>query len=322
MTLTGPAPEVARDRWGRPLIVPPQPLGADPVPYTRATTIAKTLDDSSGLMVWKQRMTLLGAVARRDLLTAAAATDVSDSRTLNRLAGEAAEAGGASAAATTGTALHAFTERLDTGQPLGHVPPEYADDLAAYADLGERVGWTVHGVEEFLVLDGYKVAGTADRVLEIDGVRYIADIKTGSSVGFPHAWAMQLAVYAHGVPYDIGTRQRRPWDVPVNKDRALIVHIPAGRGKASAHWLDIAAGWEQVPLAMKVREWRKRRDLLAPWEPPTLPADVRDPVVAAIATAGDVDALTAVWAAHKDSWTGEHTALAAARKKDLTAAAA
>lgn len=306
-TLTGPAPTIERDRWGRPMIAPPQPLGAKPVPYTRATTVAGTLDDLNGLMLWKQRMTMLGLVARRDLLTAAAATSPEDKKELNRLAEQAADAGGATAAATTGTALHAFTERLDRGLDVGHVPSEYQADLDAYQAKATEIGWGVAAVEQFTVLDPHRIAGTTDRVLEIDGRRYIADIKTGSSVDFPHKFAAQLAIYAHAQPFDLETRKRMPWDVIPDQERALLIWLPAGQGKCEVKWLDIAAGWEAVQLAMKVRAWRSRRDLLKTYTQP-------DPILAAIEQAATVDDLNDLWAANAQNWRDEHTHAAATRK--------
>lgn len=313
MTLTGPAPTLERDRWGRPLIAPPQPLGAKPVPYTRATTVAKTLDRPEGLMLWKQRMTLLGLVARPDLRIAAAATDTDNSKALNRIAEEAADAGGASAAATTGTALHAFTERMDRGLDAGHVPEENVADLGAYGHLAAEIGWQVRHVEVFTVLDAHRVAGTADRVVEIDGRWYIADLKTGASVDFHHAWSVQLAIYAHGLPYDIEARTRLPWDVIPDTDRALIIHLPAGQGRAAAYWIDIAAGWEAFRLSMQARRWLARRDLLTPYASPL----TADPVLAAIENATSPDELTAIWGSHQAAWTAQHTDAARARKAHL-----
>lgn len=316
MTLTGPAPTIDRDRWGRPLIAPPQPLGAKPEPYTRATTVAKTLDRPEGLMLWKQRMTLLGLVARPDLRIAAAATDAEDSKALNRIAEEAADAGGASAAATTGTALHAFTERLDRGLDVGHVPEEHVGDLDAYRRLGAEIGWSIQHVEQFTVLDAYRVAGTADRVVEIDGRWYIADLKTGASVAFHHAWAVQLAIYAHGMPYSIQERQREPWAMVPDAERAVVIHLPAGQGSAAAYWIDIGSGWEAFRLAMQARKWLARRDLLTPYAPPPPPGD---PVLAAIENATSADELTALWAMCRSAWTDQHTSAAKARKAALTA---
>lgn len=307
---TGPTKDVPRDRWGRPMLPPPQPLGAKPIAYTRATTVAKALDDTAGLMLWKQRMTLLGLVARRDLLIAAAATSPEDSKALNRLATEAADAGGATAAATTGTALHAFTERLDRGMDVGHVPAEHVGDLDAYQQLARDVGWRVRAVEQFTALDPYRVAGTADRVLEIGGRWYIADLKTGSSVGFHHAWAIQFAIYAHAIPFDIEHMRRVPWERTPELDRALVIHLPAGKGRASAHWIDIAAGWDAFRLAMQARTWLARKDLLTPYTAPG-----QDPLLAAIEQAPTVDALHALWTQHRDDgWTPAHTRAAAARK--------
>lgn len=313
--LVGPGKGVTRDRYGRPLVTPPQPINAKPTPYTRATTVAKTLEDTSALMAWKQRMTTLGLVSRRDLLTAAAATDPGDKKELNRIAEQAADAGGATAAATTGTALHAFTERIDTDMDLGHVPEEYKADLDAYRRLAEQVGWIVRGVEEFLVLDSYRIAGTADRILEIDGRHYIGDVKTGSSVAYPHAWAAQLAIYSRSMRYDVETNRRTAWDVIPDQNRALVVHVPAGQGRADAYWIDVKAGWESVHLAMKVRQWRKTRNLLTPWTE-------SDPILDAIESAETVDQLTATWELFRTEWTEAHTEAAKAKKTSLTASAA
>ncbi|UNX54112.1 PD-(D/E)XK nuclease family protein [Georgenia sp. TF02-10] len=316
--LVGPGKGIIRDRWGRAMIVPPQPLGAKAVPYTRATTVAKTLEDQSGLMTWKQRMTLLGLVARRDLLTAAAATDPTDKQTLNRLAEQAADAGGSTAAATTGTALHAFTERLDTGADLGHVPPEHSADIAAYVRLADQVGWEVLGVEEFVVCDAFRIAGTADRVLRLpDGRVVIGDVKTGSSVAYPHAWAVQTAIYAHSMRYDPETGKRLPWEKVPDQERALVVHVPARQGTATAYWVDIARGWEALLLSMKARTWRQEKNLLTPWEPPAAAPEEphRDAVLALIETTATVDELIKAWELYAGhGWTEAHTAAAAARR--------
>jgi hypothetical protein len=51
---TRPATEIPRDRWGRPLIEPPD--GGKPIGYTRVSTLAKALDDKTSLMDWKCRI--------------------------------------------------------------------------------------------------------------------------------------------------------------------------------------------------------------------------------------------------------------------------
>ena len=65
-----PDTEIPRDRWGRPLIIPPE--GGEPVPYNRASGVGKTLDDLNNLMAWKARKVAEGLVRRPDLLTGVA----------------------------------------------------------------------------------------------------------------------------------------------------------------------------------------------------------------------------------------------------------
>jgi hypothetical protein len=314
--LTGPAPTIPRDPWGRPLLPPPNPPGAKPVPYTRATTMAGALDDQFGLTLWKQRTVALGLAARHDLLAAVASTSPGDKERLNELVEAAMDAGGGTVAATVGTALHAFTERIDRGLDVGHVPAQYEADVAAYQELAAKIGWQVDAVEQFTVLDPFRIAGTADRILTIDGRTYIADIKTGSDVSYHHGWAVQFAIYAHGLPYDVEARKRVPWPNQPDQDRAVVVHLPAGQGTARAYWIDIAAGWEALALALKVRGWRGRRDLLSAYTPRAEEPDP-DPIMVAIAAAVDVPHLNQVWARHQNEWTRDHTAAAVARKAAL-----
>ena len=119
-------------------------------------------------------------------------------------------------------------------------------------------------IEQFCVLDKYKIAGTPDRIVEYKGERFIADIKTGR-IDHPNNIAIQLAIYANGNPYDIATGRRGTWG-DVNKDKAIIIHLPAGTGLCKLVWIDIAEGWKGVQFAMKVRQWRDKKGLATPFE--------------------------------------------------------
>lgn len=114
--------------------------------------------------------------------------------------------------------------------------------------------------------------------------------------------------------------QLLPDPIDVDLERAIIIHLPAGTGQCTLHWVDINAGWEAVQLAAKVRDWRARKGLTEPYisaaEPYSSPVDE---VAAAIADATDEAALYRAWDKHQDRWTDEHTAAAAARKAELTA---
>lgn len=250
--------QIERDRYGRPLVKPPK--GGKPIAYTRATTIANSLDDPSALTAWKMRMAAIGLTIRSDLLLAINASQ-DDKMAINKYIEDAMEIAGASRAATIGTALHAFTEKLDLGQELGPIPDEWAGDIRAYEETTKQLDKIF--IEQFCVLDKYKIAGTPDRLVEYKGERFIADIKTGR-IDHPNNIAIQLAIYANGLPYDVTTATRSKWG-EVNKDKAIIIHLPAGTGLCKLVWIDIAEGWKGVQFAMKVRQWRDKKGLVVPF---------------------------------------------------------
>lgn len=301
-------PEIERDRWGRPMIVPPG--GGKAVPYTRATTLAGAVEDQSNLIKWKSRMTLLGA-AKQPHLALAALAAADNKFELNKLAEKAAEAAGSDVAAMTGTAMHSFTERIDRGQPIGDVPDLYRADVVAYQEATAAMR-RLH-VEELVVCDEIRAAGTPDIIVEFDGARYIADKKTGS-VDYPHKMAAQLAIYAHSQHYDIATGQRTP--LPgVDGRRGIIIHLPAGEGTAQLYWINIAAGWDAVQLGIKVREWRSRKSLLEPIDDFSMATAllennglIGDPITAQIEAAQSIDEALTIFGTYRESWTPEYAA--------------
>ena len=255
--LASVVPPIPRDGWGRPLVIPPG--GGKPIAYTRCTTYVGVLEDTYNLARWQQRMVALGLASRPDLLLAVSAHG-DDKQQLNKICADAQEAAAAHAAATTGTALHALTERLDRGLPVGVIPDAYLADLAAYEKKTAR--FTPVEIEKFTVLDELQVGGTPDRVLEFEGRRYIGDVKTGSIEYGIGKIAMQLAVYSRSSLYDHVTGNRA--GLSVDQNNAIVVHLPAGEGRCELHWVNIAAGWEAVQLATSVRAWRTRKGLSAP----------------------------------------------------------
>ena len=251
--------EIDRDRYGRPLVIPPK--GGKPVAYTRATTIANSLDDASALVAWKMRMAAIGLTTRPDILLSISAAQ-EDKMAVNSLIEDAMQVAGANKAANIGTAIHSFAERLDLGQDLGVVPDEWAPDIKAYGHATKILNNKF--IEQFSVLDKYKIAGTPDRVVEYKGELFIADIKTGR-VDHPNNIAIQLAIYANGLPYDSATATRGTWG-EVNKDKAIIIHLPAGTGTCRLMWIDIKEGFKGLQFAMKARQWRDQKGLSYPFE--------------------------------------------------------
>lgn len=280
--------EIPRDRWGRPMVLPPSGKGKR-IAYRRVTTFVGCLDDMNGLMAWKCRQVAYGMGQRKDLVVAAAASTVDDKKKLGEIADKAAEH--ASAAATTGTALHAFTERIDRGQPLGYVPAEHQADLDAYRRATEAIDFTA--IETFRVHDNWKVAGTADRIGKYKGRNVILDIKTGS-IDFPHKMAMQLALYARSAPYDIATDKRGIDAEPIDPNIGVIIHLPAGQGRCELYEIDIAKGWGACLLAKKVWDWRGTKGLTTAT---TADAEVPPPATweSLVAGADTVDRVRDIW---------------------------
>lgn len=243
--------DIQRDRYGRPLITPPD--GGKPEAYTRCTTFVDALSDKTNLMSWRARMTALGLAQRDDLLLKIAQHDRDDKRGLDRIVTEAADAAGASRGADIGTQLHEATEKHDRGEPVGPMG-KFQSDLDAYIAATENITWTA--VEQFRVQDEFKIGGTADRVANINGKSVIADVKTGGlyDVG---KMAAQLACYANSVPYDTATGIREQDIPPIDLTTGLLIHLPEGQGRCDLYWLNLSAGWEAVQLAARVREWRQ-----------------------------------------------------------------
>ncbi len=305
--------DVPRDRWGRPVIKPENGEGKGSA-YTRCTTYVGCLEDTFNLSKWQQRMVALGLAARPDLLLSVSAHS-DDKQQLNTLCDEAREAAGSSAAATTGTALHRICERLDRGEDV--VVPEAARaDIESYRAVTAGIRWTL--IERITVHDGLKVAGTPDRIGVAPGetTAKVWDVKTGGLDFGLGKIAMQMAMYAHSRAYDPATGQRT--DLDVDLERAVIIHLPAGKGDCRLVEVDIAAGWEAVQLAAQVRAWRSRKDLSRPYALATPPA------VDYVALAAEATTLPALFDLHAravaaDAWNHVVKSAFGIRKAQITA---
>lgn len=254
-----PTAEIPRDRWGRPLIAPVD--GGKPVPYTRVSTLAKALQDTTALTKWKQRQVAIGMGVRSDLPVKAAAVKDND-KELNAIVEEAMSAAESSRAANLGTAIHAMTERIDDGADMIEFPADFHSTLLAYKEA--MAGIEILGKEEFVVVDELEAAGTFDRLVQLpDGRTVVADIKTGKDEpNYPHASTIQIATYAHGHLYTV--EQGRAGHLPelgVSTDVGLLIHLPAGRGVCDLYLLDLEWGWEMAQVATAVRAALKTKPI-------------------------------------------------------------
>lgn len=308
-TTTAPAPQIERDRWGRPIVIPPE--GGKKVSYRRVTTFIDVLDDRHALELWKQRQVAYGMAMRQDLVLKAASAS-GDKKLLNEVVKSAEEAAGSTQAATTGTALHAITEQIDRGEDA-LIPPTSQPDIDAYREATS--GLTMAMIEVFVVNDVLKVGGTFDRIVQLpDGTLVVADIKTGSIDYGAGKIAMQLALYSRSRLYNISSGERIP--LQVDTSRGLVIHLPAGAGQCTLHWADLDVGWSGVQIAKDVWDWRGERGQLEATSPNPVP-DIHG----LISMAGDRNGLEELYKRFgpdgDNRWTDAHTEAARARVAQL-----
>lgn len=298
------------DRFGRYLL--PDPVTGEVTSYTRATTLAGTLDDRWALEAWKMRMVALGLGKRPDLLAlVATAHDPhdTDKSMINDACQRALEAAGGTERRDLGTALHALTHSYDREPdayfvPGGRrVPGMLESGLAAYAAAMRAYGLEVASsyVERKTVVPGWGVAGTVDRcmVRDTEGKVRVLDIKTGRTLDYSEVYiAIQLAVYQLGLSgVGVFDEQSRLWEslpdgVELDDVAGYVMHLPGRDPKTgqelepTLYMVDLTRGRALAELALEVRGKRKTKGLLAPLHqpaasvqqvadrPPVPPADV------------------------------------------------
>lgn len=265
-------PDFERDRWGRPLVVPA--AGGKPKPYARVSSFGQILENQFGLNKWKQRMVLLGAIDRPDLMQLATAAK-SDDRKLDGLVEQMLDAGGASRAANTGTAIHDVLAQVDAGDlTLDAVPDQFLAQARAWQDLLDAHGLqpVPDMVELQVVNDRFEAAGSADNICRTaDGRLVLVDKKTGKKIGQrPLAYMVQLAIYATSDRYDVETGKREP--LGVDDTVAYIAHVPASGGEAVLYEIDVAEGLRLAELAADAKRAEKQATPIRKMEPAAAPA--------------------------------------------------
>lgn len=251
------APDFRRDRWDRPLILPRGAAlgdkGEGRKPYARASSLGGVLDDSFGLTKWKTRLTAVGIAANPGLAVEVLANR-EDKKALDKTVEKALDKAGANDRSALGTAIHLLTEQHDRGEQIPALPPEYQADLDAYRYA--TVGMTPIAIEKRVACDGVEAAGTTDRIWEFGGERYIGDVKTGSKIDLGAVKiAVQLAIYTRSDGYDPLTDERD--ELRVNQDWAIVLHLPAGEGRAALWWFNVNRGWDLAQQARDVKATQK-----------------------------------------------------------------
>lgn len=291
---------VKRDNYGRYLL--PEcvigPARKKELPFTRATTFAKSISDTFTLSQWSQRMVAKGIATRQDLRMAAATLDVTADRDqFNGICEDAKEAAAGKVAARLGSAIHAFTEQADRGEVVdaqeftGHVDA-YTATLSSFSI---KVIPTM--IERIVVCKQYSIAGKFDRIVMWGGRPVVLDLKTGKDLQY--GWneiAIQLWIYANAD--GVWDPVRWQWEAMpdgLRTDTALVLHLPAGRdADANVYEVDLEPAGKAVALCAAVREWRKYRHLATLLAPPAPGAPSQDwgERIRSAASKGD---LLAIW---------------------------
>lgn len=264
---------IQRDRYGRPLIF--QENGTVK-PYRRASSVAGTMNDAEGIVIWSNRHTAVG-VARNVGIAQRIATlgenpddyTPQDKRDLDSMIRDAKAQTGGEYKADYGTALHRATEPGFDGIVIGD---GMRADIGAYESKMLDLGLVAIATEIWLVSHRYEVAGTADHLYLAtkpipmpDMMPHLRDIAVGDVlIGdkktgryHPGQVAIQLALYSDGVidlpegALDgVNLYNFRP-------DLGLGVHIPRGEQSCSVYPVDLLWGADMVRLCNDVAEFRR-----------------------------------------------------------------
>ena len=86
------------------------------------------------------------------------------------------------------------------------------------------------------------------------GRRRVLDIKTGRVDYSTGKIAQQIEGYAGSTGYDLDTHERE--DLKLDRTKGILLHLPAGTGRATVHVVDLTLGRKGNRLAAEVRAWR------------------------------------------------------------------
>lgn len=308
--------------------------------YIRASVVAQTLEDTTLLDRWTQRVVLAGIVADPALAQLVrgsvtghmrAKVDAGEARTaaeavrtaprelrqtLDGYARRARIAGGATYAAEFGTAVHAWCEWVDDGRgSIAGVPEDFRPWVDAHRRVTAEHGLTIapEWVERIVLNTRYGIVGTLDRLAHThDGGLVLDDIKTSRTTEYSWLYfSVQLACY-HGADLVLSLDGSRWEDMPPLADTVLITHLPHGDPDASRIIeLDASFGRHALDVAMTARDLRRcakregKRDAESMAGLGSIDDDVKRAYLAAyhVDRSRTVDDMAAVWEAYRDVWT-------------------
>jgi hypothetical protein len=165
-------------------------------------------------------------------------------------------------------------------------PDPLGADLVEYQAMLGRHGLTIVPglIERIVVCPRLGAAGTFDRIFAqrptpgSNKPLTVGDLKTGKSVEWSWLeWAIQLSIYANATHmWDVQAQayvEMPPPDV-LDRDRALVLHLPVGKATGTVYGVNLIEGWEAAQVAEQVRQYRNSSKgygwLVSPVDPTAL----------------------------------------------------
>jgi len=279
--------------------------------YGRPSGRGKIIENTYNLQKWGERMAMWGATLAPDIvLDAGNITHEIDTpewrQAMDKIAARAKDAAQAMLAAHRGIHIHVLTEeddedhrwvnRLLAGEELGISSAAQKALVQAWRRMLAVHGFEILAVEAAVVCDRWRLAGTLDRIVRLArdlqfvttsgeivtlpaGTVLILDLKTGKmtldreAIRYWHSYAIQVAAYALGVPYDVDAETRGSWPFEVSQDWAIIAHldvltaIEEGEARCTLVLCDLQAGITAGDLCMEAVAWGRNDSVFSPPNP-------------------------------------------------------
>lgn len=283
---------IPRDHWGRPKLYPP--TGTKRVGYSRPSTLGKDLDTKEHLIPWEQTMVAIGLAKSKHLFSrvqgilARGGSWATDKKEFQEIMNMAKDQAGWKEQADRGTSIHDLCDALEKGiLNWDYVPDHLRPVLEAYE---EQVipHLTFLATECFVAVDDtitglpsqkdieLRAAGSIDRIGELDGKRYIIDVKSGRDDIFRTGVCGQLYLYSRGSLYvDEIIHQDIVWadwkystvntsaraQTEVDPDYAIMLQAPKfavnGKWEWRAFWIPLDKGRDIIECGQWARKVRR-----------------------------------------------------------------
>ena len=299
--------------------------------FTRVSNIAKTLEDTYHLEQWKLRMTAAGVARRPDLQQSILALDVNEDKYAFRgIIDRAHDAAGGNQGSDHGTAVHTHTETVDKGGTLpAGLRAQTQTTLENYRQALEkyRIEHRPEWMERVVLNRTFNVVGRLDRAAVLHDpallgigkpgpLNIIDDVKSQKTMDFGAlAISIQLAIYANAdLVFNEDTGRWDELGIELDRDVAVVLHIPSIDTRCDVHLINIRKGWEYAQLAMSVRKSRTDKTL----NRLVGTVDGND-WASAIMSASTTEELSTIWkrATAKNEWTDELLELGTQRRAQI-----